>query len=75
MAAEKDTMLSIPKFDRDYEHWEMLMENLLRSKEWWHLVETGYTEPGRGEVLNGAQRAQLADEGIGDHWTDWEGVC
>lgn len=61
MATEKDTMLSIPKFDGDYEYWAMLMENLLRSKDWWPLVETGYTEPARGEVLTGAQRTALAD--------------
>ena len=66
MAAEKDAMLSIPKFDGDYEYWAMLMENLLRSKEWWHLVETGYTEPGRGEILSGAQRTTLAELKLND---------
>jgi len=34
---------SIPKFDGCYDHWAMLMENLLRSKEFWDLVETGVT--------------------------------
>jgi hypothetical protein len=34
---------SIPKFDGHYDHWSMLMENLLRSKEYWNLVETGVT--------------------------------
>ncbi|GAU40904.1 hypothetical protein TSUD_297090 [Trifolium subterraneum] len=32
---------SIPKFDGFYDHWTMLMENLLRSKEYWSLIETG----------------------------------
>ncbi|GAU37106.1 hypothetical protein TSUD_278930 [Trifolium subterraneum] len=32
---------AIPKFDGFYEHWAMLMENLLRSKEYWSLIETG----------------------------------
>ncbi|CAJ2648156.1 unnamed protein product [Trifolium pratense] len=32
---------SIPRFDGYYEHWSMLMENLLRSKEYWSLIETG----------------------------------
>ena len=36
---------SIPKFDGDYDHWSMLMENLLRSKEYWSIVETCYTKP------------------------------
>jgi len=30
---------SIPKFDGFYVHWAMLMENLLRSKEYWSLIE------------------------------------
>jgi hypothetical protein len=32
---------TIPRFDGYYEHWSMLMENLLRSKEYWSLIETG----------------------------------
>jgi len=31
---------AIPKFDGHYDHWSMLMENFLRSKEYWGLVET-----------------------------------
>ncbi|MCI42804.1 retrovirus-related Pol polyprotein from transposon TNT 1-94, partial [Trifolium medium] len=30
---------AIPRFDGYYHHWAMLMENLLRSKEYWNLVE------------------------------------
>nr|XP_027191521.1 uncharacterized protein LOC113787151 [Cicer arietinum] len=61
MRSEKDNFVIIPKFDGDYEHWSMLMENMIRPKEWWHLIETDYVEPTRGEVLNGAQRQALAD--------------
>ena len=32
---------SIPKLDGHYNHWAMLMENFLRSKEYWSLVEHG----------------------------------
>lgn len=32
---------AIPKFDGHYDRWEMLMENLLRSKEYWEIVEQG----------------------------------
>ncbi|XP_073138295.1 uncharacterized protein [Henckelia pumila] len=32
---------AIPKFDGHYDHWSMLMENFLRSKEYWSLVESG----------------------------------
>ena len=37
------THLTVPKFNGYYEHWSMLMENLLRSKEYWSLIETGVT--------------------------------
>ena len=30
---------SIPRFDGHYDHWCMLMENFLRSKEYWGLIE------------------------------------
>ncbi|MCI44637.1 homeobox-leucine zipper protein HDG8-like, partial [Trifolium medium] len=33
----------IPKFDGHYDHWAMLMENLLRSKEYWPLIEVAVT--------------------------------
>ncbi|CAJ2668206.1 unnamed protein product [Trifolium pratense] len=40
--AESDYLRpSIPKFDGHYDHWAMLMENLLRSKEYWSLIEDG----------------------------------
>ncbi|GAU44223.1 hypothetical protein TSUD_399870 [Trifolium subterraneum] len=32
---------SIPKFDGFYDHWAELMESLLRSKDYWSLIETG----------------------------------
>ncbi|XP_074378274.1 uncharacterized protein LOC141719795 [Apium graveolens] len=35
---------SIPKFDGHYDHWAMLMENFLRSKEYWDLVEMGISK-------------------------------
>nr|GLL16776.1 hypothetical protein CK203_038427 [Ipomoea trifida] len=30
---------AVPKFDGHYDHWAMLMENFLRSKEYWIVVE------------------------------------
>ncbi|MCI46131.1 retrovirus-related Pol polyprotein from transposon TNT 1-94, partial [Trifolium medium] len=43
--AESNNFLqpSIPKFDGFYDHWVMLMENLLRSKQYWNLIENGIT--------------------------------
>ncbi|GAU38467.1 hypothetical protein TSUD_151900 [Trifolium subterraneum] len=34
---------AIPKFDGYYEHWAMIMENLVRSNELWNLIEDGVT--------------------------------
>ncbi|KHN36591.1 Retrovirus-related Pol polyprotein from transposon TNT 1-94, partial [Glycine soja] len=31
----------IPRFNGHYDHWAMLMENFLRSKEYWDLIENG----------------------------------
>lgn len=32
---------AIPRFDGYYEHWAKLMENFLRAKEYWNLIEDG----------------------------------
>lgn len=32
---------TIPKLDGHYNHWALLIENLLRSKEYWEVVEKG----------------------------------
>lgn len=32
---------TIPRFDRYYDHWALLMENLQQSKEYWSIVEGG----------------------------------
>jgi hypothetical protein len=32
----------IPQFVGHYDHWSILMENFLRSKEYWQVVETGF---------------------------------
>ena len=35
MANENFVQPSIPPFDGHYDHWSMLMENFLKSKEYW----------------------------------------
>ena len=50
---------AVPKFDRHYDHWEILMENFLRSKEYWGLVENGI--PTSAEGLTDAQRKNIED--------------
>ncbi|XP_019455031.1 PREDICTED: uncharacterized protein LOC109356149 [Lupinus angustifolius] len=47
---------SIPKFDGDYDHWSLIMENLLRSKEYWSVVVDGFTEPAPDAILSTAQK-------------------
>ena len=41
MATEGNSFVqpAIPRFDGYYDHWAMLMENFLRSKEYWDLIE------------------------------------
>ncbi|GAU41840.1 hypothetical protein TSUD_177510 [Trifolium subterraneum] len=64
--AENSTFIqpSIPKFDGHYDHGAMLMENLLRSKELWSLIETRVTpapENATAEQQRIAQENQLKD--------------
>jgi len=47
---------AIPRFDGHYDHWSMLMENFLKSKEYWELIEPGYVQPESGAVQTDAQR-------------------
>lgn len=39
--SKKSVQLAIPRFDGHYDFWAMTMENFLRSKEMWNLVEEG----------------------------------
>ncbi|KAH7550299.1 hypothetical protein JRO89_XS13G0167200 [Xanthoceras sorbifolium] len=57
---------AIPRFNGHYDHWSMLMENFLRSKEYWSLVETGYVEPENGATLTNAQQKKLEEEKLKD---------
>uniref|UniRef100_A0A1S4CI38 CCHC-type domain-containing protein n=1 Tax=Nicotiana tabacum TaxID=4097 RepID=A0A1S4CI38_TOBAC len=50
---------AIPRFDGHYDHWSMLMENFLRSKEYWPIVEDGIKAPAVGETLTDAQKTQF----------------
>ena len=50
---------AIPHFDGHYDHWSMLMENFLRSKEYRHVVETGVATPVAGESITDTQQKEL----------------
>ncbi|XP_015075746.1 uncharacterized protein LOC107019897 [Solanum pennellii] len=39
---------AILRFDGHYDNWSMLMENYLRSKDYWNVVESGVAEPATG---------------------------
>jgi hypothetical protein len=52
MAAETLSTPCVPKFDGDYDHWSLLMENLLRSKEYWSVIEPGLEELKKTEAIS-----------------------
>ena len=59
MATDNFVQPAIPRFDGHYDHWSMLMENFLRSKEYWQVVESGVAEPTAGEILSEVQKMEL----------------
>ncbi|KAK2987329.1 hypothetical protein RJ640_023630 [Escallonia rubra] len=57
---------AIPRFDGHYDHWSMLMENFLRSKEYWLVVESGVGEPAKDAVMTDAQKTELEGRKLKD---------
>ncbi|KAK3001482.1 hypothetical protein RJ639_021878 [Escallonia herrerae] len=57
---------AIPRFDGHYDHWSMLMENFLRSKEYWQVVESGVKEPAKDTVMTDAQKTELEGRKLKD---------
>jgi len=57
---------TIRKFDGHYDHWAMLMENFLRSKEYWGLVEIGISVAAVGMTLTKVQQRQHDDQKLKD---------
>ena len=66
MASENFVQPAIPRFDGHYDHWSMLMENFLRSKEYWHIVEVGVAEPAAGTTLTDQQRTDVEGQKLKD---------
>lgn len=52
---------AIPKFDGHYDHWSLLMENFMRSKEYWCAIENGINEPEAGVAQTEAQQKRLEE--------------
>lgn len=57
---------SVSKFDGDYDHWNLIMENLFQSKEYWSVIESGIKEPKENEEITAAQQKTLDEEKIKD---------
>ncbi|RVW42604.1 Retrovirus-related Pol polyprotein from transposon RE1 [Vitis vinifera] len=68
MAAESSNFVqpAIPKFDGHYDHWSMLIENFLRSKEYWSLVENGIPVAVEGIEPTKVQQKAIADHKLKD---------
>ncbi|GAA0141738.1 hypothetical protein LIER_02810 [Lithospermum erythrorhizon] len=60
--SEEKAMSQVPKFDGHYDHWSELMENFLRAKGLWGVIERGIGEPIDGTLLNDNQRALLEED-------------
>ena len=58
--------LAIPRFDGHYDHWSMLMENFLRSKEYWQVVSEGIIELAAGTAVTDGQRAEVEAQRLKD---------
>ncbi|KAL6347708.1 hypothetical protein AAG906_026237 [Vitis piasezkii] len=57
---------AIPKLDAHYDHWCMLMENFLRSKEYWNLIEQGIPTAEAGVELTEGQKKVIEDAKLKD---------
>ncbi|KAJ0880933.1 putative RNA-directed DNA polymerase [Helianthus annuus] len=56
----------VPKFDGDYDHWSMVMENLIRSKECWTVVSEGYQVIKPGEQVTPVQQKHFEENKLKD---------
>ncbi|KAH7542401.1 hypothetical protein FEM48_Zijuj02G0069500 [Ziziphus jujuba var. spinosa] len=66
MATDNFVQPAIPRFDGHYDHWSMLMENFLRSKEYWQVVSDGVKKPAADTILTDAQRTELEGQRLKD---------
>ncbi|KAL4584185.1 hypothetical protein LXL04_008777 [Taraxacum kok-saghyz] len=56
-----DDKMKVPVFDGHYEHWSEMMENLLRAKKVWNLIDPGIREPEVGIAQSEAEKKKLED--------------
>nr|KYP42102.1 Retrovirus-related Pol polyprotein from transposon TNT 1-94 [Cajanus cajan] len=57
---------AVPRFDGHYDHWAMLMENFLRSKEYWGVVENGVSLVAEGVTQTEAQKKICEEQKLKD---------
>ncbi|KAL4563757.1 hypothetical protein LXL04_027802 [Taraxacum kok-saghyz] len=57
---------AVPAFDGHYEHWSEMMENLLRAKQVWNLIDPGIREPAVGIAQSEAEKKKLEELRIKD---------
>jgi hypothetical protein len=57
---------TIPKLDGQYNHWAMLIENFLRSKEYWLLVDHRIPATAQKVDLTKGQRKASEDQELKD---------
>ncbi|XP_047335471.1 uncharacterized protein LOC124938997 [Impatiens glandulifera] len=65
--SEDKTLTKIPHFDGHYDHWSELMENPLRTKGLWSIVECGFEEPTERTLLTDAHQGLLDNARTKDH--------
>ncbi|GAA0169317.1 hypothetical protein LIER_23834 [Lithospermum erythrorhizon] len=65
--SDENATSKVPKFDSHYDHWSELMENFLKAKGLWGIVERGIGEPLDGTLLNDNQRVLLEEARTQDY--------
>ncbi|XP_024969577.1 uncharacterized protein LOC112508945 [Cynara cardunculus var. scolymus] len=64
--SEAYVQAAIPKFECYYDYRVMLMENFLRSKEYWSLIEEGIPTVANGKALTEVQKKIIDDQKLKD---------
>ena len=62
----KNVQPAILTFDGHYDHWAKLMENFLRSKEYWHLVEHGISIVTNKTTASEAELKAMEEQQLND---------
>ncbi|RDY01227.1 hypothetical protein CR513_15480, partial [Mucuna pruriens] len=57
---------TIPKFDGHYDHWCMLMENFMKSKEYWSIIADDILVVAEGNKLSEAQKKAIDEATLKD---------